>query len=138
MHAVYTSKLDTSIAVVLGVAAFVVILACWQVTPAAVPGNWLIFAPLVLLGVVLPAWVVAATNYTITDSELLIRSGPFRWAVPIREITSVTPTRSPLSSPALSLDRLRIDFGKGRSVMISPLNREAFVRDLESRRKAAL
>jgi hypothetical protein len=45
----------------------------------------------------------------------------------------VLATRSPLSSPALSLDRIRIDYGKGKSVMISPLNKADFLLELQSR-----
>ncbi len=50
-----------------------------------------------------------STHYRIADGVLLIRCGIFRWRVLIRTITSVTPTRSPASSPVLSLDRLRVE-----------------------------
>ena len=33
-------------------------------------------------------------------------------AAPVAEITRITPTRNPLSSPALSLDRLRNEYGR--------------------------
>ena len=66
------------------------------------------------------------TYYQIEGDTLVIRSGLIRWRVPIREITSVTPTRNAMSSPALSLDRLRIDYGH-KSILISPENRERFV-----------
>lgn len=59
-----------------------------------------------------------------------------KWQVPIAGITGITPTSNPLSSPALSLDRLRIDYGRGKSLMISPKNKEQFIRDLEARRRA--
>jgi hypothetical protein len=36
-----------------------------------------------------------------------------------------------------ALDRLRIDNGPGKSVMISPLERATFLRDLDARRKTA-
>ena len=35
-----------------------------------------------------------------------------------------------LSGPALSLDRLRIDYGRGRSLLVSPKERERFVSEL--------
>jgi Bacterial PH domain len=69
------------------------------------------------------AWVVAATRYTLDSATLTVRSGPLRWTVPLSEIHSVTPTREPRSSPALSMDRLRIDYGHGRSLLISPASR---------------
>jgi hypothetical protein len=40
-----------------------------------------------------------------------------------------------LSSPACSLGRLRIEYGRSRSILISPKNREDFLRELEAHRK---
>jgi hypothetical protein len=51
----------------------------------------------------------------------------------MRDIRTVTPTRNPLSSPALSLDRLRIDYGRGRRIMVSPRDPGAFLRELRRR-----
>jgi len=51
-------------------------------------------------------------SYTITPSELLIRSGLTRYCITLSSIEAVQPTRNPLSSPALSLDRLQIDYRK--------------------------
>lgn len=67
------------------------------------------------------------TYYTVEGNLLRIVCGPFRWRVPIDEIHSVTPTRNPLSSPALSLDRLRIIYGNDRKIMISPADRAGFL-----------
>lgn len=89
-----------------------------------------------LLGGGLPLWVVLSTKYAMTDDALDIHCGPFRWTVRIVDIENIEATRNPLSSPALSLDRLRIAYGAGRSIMISPENKHQFLRHLESRRKA--
>ena len=51
----------------------------------------------------------------------------------MNEIKTVTPTSNPLSSPALSLDRLQINYGRWGSIMISPKDKEAFIQDLEKR-----
>ena len=77
-------------------------------------------------------WLFRTTYYVIEGDTLLIRSGLIRWHVPIREITSVTATRSPISSPALSLDRLRIAYGSSRWILVSPENRQQFVAMLRS------
>ena len=45
----------------------------------------------------------------------------------IDDITSVRRTRNPLSSPALSMDRLSIRYGKGRRIMISPADQAGFL-----------
>lgn len=93
-----------------------------------------IFVSLLLVaGAAFPWWILATTEYTVTDHTLVIRSGPFHWDVPLREIVSVTKTNSPASSPALSLDRLRIDRSGGAPIMISPENRRRFLEDLRSR-----
>jgi hypothetical protein len=97
--------------------------------PAAVLASTALL--LLVAGIGLPLWVLLGTRYELTPERLLVRCGPFRWTVPLREIRAVTPTRSPLSSPALSLDRLRIDYGRGSSVMISPRDKAGFLADLE-------
>lgn len=84
-------------------------------------------------------WVLYGTRYRFEDGELLIRSGPFRWRVPIAELESVAPSRNPLASPACSLDRLDVRFrrsGRERRVLISPSDREGFLRALLERAPA--
>jgi hypothetical protein len=74
-------------------------------------------------------WVLYATGYTFEPAALLIRCGLFRWRLPFAEISHVEPSRNPLSSPACSLDRLLIQYGK-RKIMISPADRARFLRRL--------
>ncbi|MFL9708888.1 PH domain-containing protein, partial [Aeromonas veronii] len=76
--------------------------------------------------------------YRLEGDTLFVSSGPIRLCVPLREIVNITPTNNPLSSPALSLDRLRIEYGRGKSVMISPRNKEEFVRNLEAARRSVV
>ncbi|MBT8078361.1 MAG: PH domain-containing protein [Gammaproteobacteria bacterium] len=66
------------------------------------------------------------TRYRVDREELQIVCGLFRWTVPLAEISSVVETRNPLSSPALSLDRVRINYGSGRCVMVSPADKAGF------------
>lgn len=78
----------------------------------------------------LPVWLAFSTHYTVDADSLRIRSGPFRWTIPRADITEVTPSRSVLSSPALSLDRLAIRYGKRRTILVSPRDKEGFLRAL--------
>lgn len=78
----------------------------------------------------------ATTYYTITSDMLLVRSGPFAWVIPLREITRIEPTRNPASSPAFSLDRLSIYYGLGNRLMISPTDKENFLATLRKRMQA--
>jgi len=87
----------------------------------------------VLLGAVavLILWITYGTQYTLTAHELLIRSGPFRWRIALREIIEGFPTSNPVSGPACSLDRLCVRYGIGRrSILISPQDKEAFLGEL--------
>jgi Bacterial PH domain len=95
----------------------------------------------VLLGVVvfyvlLLLAVATPIEYDLSPTVLHIRAGwLLRISIPVADILSVHPTNNPLSSPALSLDRLDIRYRKAggeKSVMISPLNKEDFVRELAS------
>ena len=132
----FASKVDGwLLAVILG-SAIVCLVATAPVLAAPGTVRWPI-ALVILVGVGLPLWVLGSTRYTLMDAELRVRSGPFRWRVPLREVREITPTRDPLSSPALSLDRLRIDYGRGKWIMISPRDKELFIRELNARREAA-
>jgi membrane protein YdbS with pleckstrin-like domain len=89
----------------------------------------LVFVALVLSLLVLPM------RYTLDDNDLRIRAGLLiRIVIPLSRIISVEPTRNPLSSPALSLDRLAIAYKKGGGgytvVRISPMDRSAFLADI--------
>jgi len=86
--------------------------------------------PLIVL-FTLMLWSLLATHYTIDADNLTVRSGPMRWVIALSQIESVAPTRDARSGPALSLDRLRICYGGGRQILISPKDKEAFIRDLE-------
>lgn len=78
------------------------------------------------------AWsVFGYTRYTIDGRTLVVRSGPFRWLVPIDEIDSITPTDDPSSAPALSLDRLSIRYGT-REILVSPREHERFIEALRA------
>ena len=133
---IYTSKIDglyyfLMLVVPLTFVAILVLLngAAFPGMPAAAATavRILFFAVLAF-----PLWTLVGTWYALDSNALYVRSGPFRWTISLREIHSVTAARDYMrSSPALSLDRLRIEYGSGRSIMISPRDKEAFMRDLE-------
>lgn len=137
MATVYRSKTDTWLLAVLIGAAIVSLLAALSTLQAATPAAWAVAAFTVALGVGLPLWLLISTYYTLGHGQLVVQSGPFKWRIPVAEITNITPSSSPASSPALSLDRLRIDYGRGQSLMISPRNKNEFIRDLEAARRGA-
>ena len=93
---------------------------------------------LLILAAAFIGWLMQSTYYIVGDTNLVIRSGPFHWTVPVEGIESITPTHNPLSSPALSLDRLWFSYRRGgrkRAVMISPLDKEGFLKAVAARVK---
>jgi hypothetical protein len=125
---VFRSKVDWWIRVLLGlviVGQFVAIgaIVLEETDPVAITVT-ILFC---LAGLALFAWVLLGTAYTVERGMLLVRSGPVRWKVPLDSITAVEATRSPWSSPALSLDRLRIRYGERRQVLVSPADKAGFL-----------
>jgi hypothetical protein len=70
---------------------------------------------------------IASTCYDVTRESLIVRCGPVRSTIPLTSIRAIKPSRSMSSAPALSLDRLELELDSGRKVLISPLERSAFL-----------
>lgn len=71
------------------------------------------------------------TVYIIDGEILHIRCGPlYNKKIAISEIRRIEESRSPLSSPAASLDRLEIMYNKFDSVLISPKEKKEFIEDM--------
>ena len=87
------------------------------------------FVLLLYVGLVFPMY------YELEADSLLIRFGLMRSRIPYAAIKAVSPTRNPLSSPALSLDRLHIDCDRnfGHGVNISPKEKQRFLEELAKR-----
>jgi hypothetical protein len=90
-------------------------------------GQLAVFAA-IFFGLVLPI------RYEIAGDALTVRAGLMRIVIPWDRLRSIAPSSNPLSSPALSLRRLRVDYAKasGRDawVLISPTDRAAFLADV--------
>lgn len=86
--------------------------------------------------VILVIWLpIFSTYYVVETNILVIKSLIFRWKINIDDITQIEPTHNPLSSPALSLDRLKIYYmkdGRMATVMISPKDKESFLNTLNN------
>jgi hypothetical protein len=80
----------------------------------------------IYLGLVFPM------RYGLGDTHLAVRFGICRQLIPLADISEVKPTSNPLSAPALSLDRLHVQFGPGvfETVRISPTERNLFLDEL--------
>ena len=77
--------------------------------------------------------LAAPTYYQITPGTLIIKSGVLRHRIPLASIEAIRPTRNPLSAPAWSLDRLRIDYRHGdgmRFALVSPQDKRGFMEEV--------
>jgi hypothetical protein len=132
MQRTYRSKVDGKIALVVGSAVAVLVVAGATLPDRSHEASVAVHAAS-LFCLALCVWTLLGTYYVIDSTTLVVRSGPFHWSVPLREIRSVQPTRDVRSGPALSFDRLRIEYGAGRVLLISPREKDAFLADLARR-----
>lgn len=79
------------------------------------------------------------TQYTISGGTLKIVSGfIYRNEIQVGTISRITPSNNPISSPAFSLDRLEIRYNRNDAVLVSPKEKDAFLRDLKEANPAIL
>jgi membrane protein YdbS with pleckstrin-like domain len=131
----FPTRVDRWLVLVLGGSAAVSVAAVWAAAREA-PGEALAAGAIVAASGVLVAALAVPTRYTITDTELVVRSGMLRHRIPLAAIHRVYPTRNPLSAPAWSLDRLGVEYAKKRGrplALISPQRREEFLALLATR-----
>jgi hypothetical protein len=120
-----------------------IIIALTVVTPfaAVLPGYlrgqtggrvFLVPAIALVVVTVLFTCIAAPVRYTLSDGDLIIRSGLLRRRIPYGSIIGAVPTRNPMSSPALSVERLQVEF-MGGYVLISPERKAEFLEELARR-----
>jgi len=89
----------------------------------------LLFVVVYALTIVLLWWPLWSTRYVVDQEQLTIRSLCFKWIIPLTAIQSVSETDNSISSPALSLDRLKIEYlkqGQTKTILVSPKDKVAF------------
>ena len=89
----------------------------------------LLFVVVYALTIVLLWWPLWSTRYVVDQEQLTIRSLCFKWVIPLSAIQSVSETDNSISSPALSLDRLKIEYlkqGQTKTILVSPKDKVAF------------
>jgi hypothetical protein len=86
---------------------------------------------LVVIGAIfLPAFF--DTWYAVSNASLQVKCGLFyNKIIEIAAIKKIEDTRTLLSAPALSLNRLEIFYNKFDSIIISPENKAEFIRLLK-------
>jgi len=124
----FSSKIDVWVWLILSVFAAAMLFAAFSLlTQTAAVGPISLVLAVMGLSLALMLWIVMTTQYTVQNDVLRVRSGPFTWQIPISSIRQVKQTRNPLSSPALSLDRLEVSYGEKKKILVSPKNRSGFL-----------
>lgn len=94
---------------------------------ALTPYGFIVSIAMVISFAWLPCWILLTTRYEIINKILWIYSGPFKWQIPVLSISKIEPSRSWISSPALSLHRFRIEYGSGEFILVSPKQTNEFL-----------
>ena len=121
----------------------------WYYVLIAVMGGWMVY--LFWIKEIIVAFIFMAITsfmirmltsirYVVTSDDMLVIEYGLQFLKPVRiplsDIVRIERKFNPISSPALSLDRIEVYFRKGKlvvSVCISPKNREDMVRVLQKR-----
>ncbi len=77
------------------------------------------------------SYMLFNTIYRIAGKTLIIRSGFLsRQTIDIGSITRISESNDIITSPAASLDRLEILYGKRKRILVSPRDKAGFIREL--------
>lgn len=128
MKTIYRTKVSITLIILISIVMIVTIL------PYALKSLWIPFI-IILLFYLFILYLLITIEYEITDSQLIVRESKTKWGttvIDINTIKSIEPTHTIISSPAASLDRLRINYNKYDEVIISPRRKEEFIQHLLS------
>lgn len=118
---VYKSKVDWWLIILIG-GVF-----CYPIVDGMMTQEYVL--SLVFVGLSLLVFLMFRTiQYKIDGHHLRI----WTTKIDIHSIKKVYRTNNPLSSPALSLDRIAIVYNKYDEILISPKDRSAFIAELLS------
>ncbi len=127
------SKIDLWISVLLWGSCIFIVIIGFTLPSNEIWSYYLIIAP--MLGLIV--WILLGSYYELKEDLIYIRIGPFFWRIKYENIKSIKLTKNMLSSMALSIYRIEItEHNKGYfrgTTMISPVNREQFLKELKSR-----
>lgn len=135
----FSSKKDLWMAIIIWSSASILIVppvfypdyGVWMV-PDYLNKQWLKMIVLCPIGFCL-LWIWFKTGYTIENNSIKIQFGPFKKYIKIDEIHNIRETQNPFTAPALSMNRLEINYGKYEAIQISPKEIRLFVNELQKK-----
>lgn len=75
-------------------------------------------------------WCWLSTYYKFDNKTLIVKCGPFRWLLPIKEIKSIRLNQNTFGGiikPTLSWKCIEIDYSDNKTISISPKNQDRFL-----------
>lgn len=114
-----------------GLVGFLLFIDAVMVLPVVcIDFSWKAFLiPTVMIMVSI--WFLFTIKYTTSGTRLIVKCAHITLSeCDIMKITRITPTRTILSAPASSFDRLQIDMIKGSPLVVSPKDKEGFIQEL--------
>lgn len=75
-------------------------------------------------------WLWFDTSYKVNDEDLIVKSGPFKSTIDIKSIKKLRATKTLLAGPALSIDRIEIQYKRYDFVIVSPKEKSKFIESL--------
>ena len=118
-----------------GLLTFVFVVFYGPLIPNLIDGNLsretIGFIGFLTLVFAIVAHLFLKTVYTIDNKHLIIKCGLFSYKpIDIDEIKEISITKSIISAPAPSFDRIAITYGEYNEVVISPKDKFHFAEDL--------
>ncbi len=127
MKKIFRSKIGLELAIplvlVFGITGMII-----MSTPASLIGGIILLCTAAFI-----VHLFITTCYTVEGNTLRIQCGfLYNDRIDISSIQQISETNNPLSSPATSIDRLEIRYGQSGMVLISPKEKQAFIREIQA------
>ena len=101
------------------------------------PDLLMLVTSILVIGTCAPLFFI---RYTLYKDHMVVDCTLFgKERIPYKDITGIKPTYNPLSSAALSIKRIQIDYtknGRHEMVLISPVKRDVFIRKVKEKMEA--
>jgi len=110
-----------------GLLSIILIVLIGSTIPLLSPPIW----PGIIINFLLLLFVIhifSTTYYLVDERFLIVKSGfIINKKIDINRVKSIRETNSPISAPALSFDRLEVNWGEYTGVVISPREKHKFI-----------
>ncbi len=130
----YRSKIDHWLWIIIAI----IYIGCFIPIILDLNHSWKLYLLLIASNII-PVFLIiniyTNTYYSIDEDKLTLRikSGfIINYKYDINKITKIRSTRTWLSSPALSLDRIELTIGRYNKVVISPKHKAQFINHLKA------